>query len=379
MAICTRCNEPKHACECEREVRRKDPVTPSARPRAQSPAESPDAALFRVLQQWSATAGLVKAKDNDKANALMVSRLDAHHNEVKTGMVTINTTVSELSDSVSNVKATVTDLSSTVTDLKSSYERMRSDVFNKMEAQDAKINSQKAEHDERLSRLEKSNGQLQDVISELKEALEQGRTLRSPSEKSFSNTSINSDDLMGNAEERFVPNHIYIRGFSPYGSDSSSKIKIAEYETHAKKLRELLPAQYQRNIIIDAPYPRNFQISFRVPGGRDRCFDVKNFLQQKIDEKDYRIKDCGLKVSVQLSAERKLSLSSFYTALRHVEQNNLSIGTFGHSVRALEIFTEPNAETIGRWDKESKQWVWDKETCQNLSIQTVDIQAIKSQ
>ena len=91
------------------------------------------------------------------------------------------------------------------------------------------------------------------------------------------------------------------------------------------------------------------------------------------------IKDCGLKVSVQLSAERKLSLSSFYTALRHVEQHNLSIGTFNHSVRAMEIFTKRNAETIGKWDRENKKWVWCKDTCENISIQTVDIQAIKGQ
>ena len=148
-------------------------------------------------------------------------------------------------------------------------------------------------------------------------------------------------------------------------------------DTHSTELKKMLPFHIQKIVSIDAPFPRSYQISFRVAGGKDNCYTVNNYLQDCTDSKNYTIKGKELKISVELSPERKKSLNCFYTALAHVEQH-IPKETHGHSMRNLEIFCEPSAQTIGKWNKDTNEWDWNLPVCLTLAIPPSTIQEIKN-
>ena len=112
-------------------------------------------------------------------------------------------------------------------------------------------------------------------------------------------------------------------------------------------------------------------------GGTDKCHDVCAMLRTNIDEKQNQIRGQELKISVQMSPSRRAALSSFYTALRHVDSKVANKEAYGHSIKALEIFTEPDYEPIGKWDKDSTTWKWSSEKCLALGIPELSIKEIQ--
>ena len=150
-------------------------------------------------------------------------------------------------------------------------------VFNRFEEQEAKNAAFKEEHEKRIGNFEDSNKKTFSVIQELKEALEQSRSFLPGSPPVFSpvgSSHENSVDSGRSSSDKFVANHVFVRGWAPFGTGKECKINIKEYETCAKEIKNMLFFDCQRHVFIDQLVPRNFQISYRVVGGTDKCHDV---------------------------------------------------------------------------------------------------------
>ena len=187
----------------------------------------------------------------------------------------------------------------------------------------------------------------------------------------------NSVDSGRSSSEQILANRVFVRGRAPFGTGKECRINVKEYETCDKEIKNMLPFDCQRHVFIDQPVPRKFQISYRVVGGTDKCHDVCATLRTKIDEKQYQIRGKELKISAQMSPSRRAALSSFYTALRHVDTKVANKEAYGHSIKAMEIFTEPDADTLGKWDKDSTTWKWCSEKCLALNIPELSIREIQ--
>lgn len=154
------------------------------------------------------------------------------------------------------------------------------------------------------------------------------------------------------------------------------KIKAAEYEKEANAMLRLLPAHIAKLARVVPPWPRNYQITYRVRGGYEKCELFRDHPRDAISARDYQIRSVDVKVAIQLSPQRKAALTSFYSALQHVDKY-MTRDYYDSTIGNCEIFTEPDVATIGKWNKDTANWDWCSEVGKSKGAPMATIQEIK--
>ena len=80
-------------------------------------------------------------------------------------------------------------------------------------------------------------------------------------------------------------------------------------------------------------------------------------LQQKVDEKGYKIRGSEVKVSVEPSPERRNCYRTYFAHLRAAE-TTLDSSQFEAEPKALTIYCIPSYQVLGKVDRKTSKFEW---------------------
>ena len=118
---------------------------------------------------------------------------------------------------------------------------------------------------------------------------------------------------------------------------------------------------------FEIPYATNHQILMRVAGGGERCWTVQAALQQKIEEKGYKIKGMDIKVTVEPTAERKAWYRTYFANLRAAE-SLVSTDKFDPDAKGLAIYSKPSYEVLGKVNRTTCKFEWDRSNVEAIGM-----------
>ena len=167
----------------------------------------------------------------------------------------------------------------------------------------------------------------------------------------------------------FQPKLVFVRGFAPYGCAASDKLTRSEYAKESNELHLMLPEPLRSSVRIADPFPLSFQVAFRVMGGRDECEVVRDHLANGIAKKSFKIKGNDLKVSIEVSPERRTAFSKLHCALERVSAV-VSADKIEVCKRTFTIMELPDFNVIARIPKGATEVQWDAEACLRLGVST---------
>ena len=157
---------------------------------------------------------------------------------------------------------------------------------------------------------------------------------------------------------QFTPSKVFIPGWAPVGRARDRYIRRAEYTTHAQAILAKLPYNCQRSVTAEAPGPFKFQIVFKVKGGRMGCEHVRDAINDVVQKESYKIRDCDLKASVEVSPQRRTRVRVFYANVealkKHIDHRAIDIDE-----RLLKVYRLEGAVLLGEFPKGSNDWKWD--------------------
>ena len=146
--------------------------------------------------------------------------------------------------------------------------------------------------------------------------------LRKPSieqSKQFGDMSSDTASTFGSltvgpfTQAEWCPRTVLVRGWAPFGSQ---KIDRIEYKKVANELLSCLPLSLRNNVVVRAPFAANYQISFGIKGGGgwESCRAVQEALIAGVESNMIDVRGHPLKVSIELSPRRKITLSNMFKA-----------------------------------------------------------------
>ena len=165
----------------------------------------------------------------------------------------------------------------------------------------------------------------------------------------------------------FVPTKVLIRGRALVGSSRKDMIGRKEYNDHANEIVQKLPTQCQQNVSVDKPGPYNFQIVFKVKGGRLGCEHIRETLNSLFESDTYTIKGTQVKASIETSPDRRAKYRIYQTNLE-VLKAEIDPQTFDVDERVFKIYNVQDASIIGEFPKGEQTWKWNDEVLAALGL-----------
>ena len=151
-------------------------------------------------------------------------------------------------------------------------------------------------------------------------------------------------------EGRMGPNRIRIRGWAPYRSENTARIRRDEYEQHVKTLKGMLPSHVQSMVRFESAYATNHQILARVQGGGEQCWMVQEVMQQKIEELGFIVRGHVVKATFEPTPERKRWYNKFFSNLRALE-TLVDASRLDADPKGLTIHAKPGYDVVGKVDR----------------------------
>ena len=169
------------------------------------------------------------------------------------------------------------------------------------------------------------------------------------------------------ATSEFVPTKVFVRGWAPFGSSRTDMLGRQEYTNQAKEIIAKLPARYQSNITADNPGPYNFQITFKVKGGRLGCELIRDMLNSIFERDELKIKEAHVKASIECSPDRRAKYRIFNTNLEALKEQ-VNAEAYDVDERFLTIFNVEDASVVGEFRKGTSVWDWDDEVLKKMGV-----------
>ena len=147
-----------------------------------------------------------------------------------------------------------------------------------------------------------------------------------------------------------------MRGWAPYGCPAKQRIDDVAAKNHLGILLGLLPSELRKKCKPAEPFATNHQLFIGVAGGYDSCYQVAEALQNKIIEKDYKIKGFELRAAVETSPARRSQCKLYFTALEYLESKKVDPTKFKCCPKGLKVYCAATYELLGHI-KEGR-WTW---------------------
>ena len=161
----------------------------------------------------------------------------------------------------------------------------------------------------------------------------------------------------GGGAGAFEPRHVYVRGWAPFGARADAKLDRTGYGIKAGELQRMLPEDMRVACQTLPGYALNHQITFKVVGGARMCYAIVDMLRLKVEEHQFLVNGKAVKVSVELSPERRQSVAAFFHSLERVEREITDKERYETCPRGLKFYEKPCWEIIGELDAKG-QWRW---------------------
>lgn len=169
--------------------------------------------------------------------------------------------------------------------------------------------------------VEKSNDGMRDlrkVVDELRARVDHlrerddGGGSRTP--KSCATSAIAGAEVQNT---RFTPEHIFARGWAPFGCAPTSKITADEARALADHLLTCLPDLDRKSLTMEVPFALNWQISFRM---QRPDFQVAQRTVQAMRDfatvQSITVRSLPVRISLEQSEERRAQWKIYQEALR---------------------------------------------------------------
>ena len=128
------------------------------------------------------------------------------------------------------------------------------------------------------------------------------------------------------------------------------------------ELLSLLPTCLQNNVVVRAPFAPNYQISVGIKcgGGWDSCREVR---VAGIEAQMLEVRGEALKVSIELSPRRKVSLSNMFKAGSFLKKSGVNPEARMLCPKNSKILKKATNEDLDETLKGSNRWIWQRENC----------------
>ena len=165
----------------------------------------------------------------------------------------------------------------------------------------------------------------------------------------------------------FVPTKVFVRGWAPIGSERTDMIGRKEYADKAKQMIEKLPVHFQPNVSVENPGPYNFQIAFKVKGGRLGCEQIRETLNSIFERDDFTVKGVQVKASIEPSPDRRAKYRIYQTNLKALK-DFLNPDAYDVDERFLKIFNVQDASIVGEFQKGTSMWEWKDDVLRKMGV-----------
>jgi len=114
--------------------------------------------------------------------------------------------------------------------------------------------------------------------------------------------------------QNFMPESVYVRGFAVWSDDSTALGRDAYVHEMTRIMSALHPELRGLVTATGTPWMRNRQLSFRVLGGREQCWQLRNGLMEVL-KAGYTIRGKQCYAVVQPSPERRARIAAIAQGL----------------------------------------------------------------
>ena len=118
----------------------------------------------------------------------------------------------------------------------------------------------------------------------------------------------------------------------------------------------MLPAHLARQCRATVPFATNHQLCLAVGGGQRACREVADALQQKMLEKNYKVKGFEIKASVETSPSRRTDCKLFFSACEFLVHHKIPEGHIKLCQKGLKIYDSRSYELVGQ--AKAGRWIW---------------------
>ena len=154
----------------------------------------------------------------------------------------------------------------------------------------------------------------------------------------------------------FAPSRIFVRGWAPYGSSTTSRINEAAAIQLQEKVLQLLPQARRHHLEAEKPYFSNYQVAFRIkdPDLRRDTAMLRDW-REALEASPIHIRGNEIKISMEASPLRKKQYQGFVQAKRLLEEKDKQDITHACG-RTCTIYHKESLATLwsygGGWDSE---------------------------
>ena len=184
---------------------------------------------------------------------------------------------------------------------KTDIDSIRDSVNQQISVQNGKIASYQKANNDRITVVENQNQQLQEILNQLKAAIE--------SKNAANVVGVLPVDSVAVNQKKFVPRFVYARGFAQWSDgrppSKSAKLRSPQYFKHGNELVAKLPEGVRQITKVTEPFPTSHEISFSVAGGEADCHLVQNRVAAIVERDQYQINGHDILFSVEASPQRK--------------------------------------------------------------------------
>ena len=244
----------------------------------------------------------------------------------------------------------------------------------RLDANERRIEQVLGLHQTRLDKHDAELSSQRQLLEDLRSEIGLLRRTGVEQSRQFGDLSSDTTSTAGSSnsftQADWCPRTVLVRGWAPFGSPASQKIDRIEYKKVLNELLSSLPHCLQNNVVVRAPFAANYQISFGMKdgGGRDSCRAVREPLIAGVESNMINVRGHSLKVSIELSPRRKITLSNMFRAESFLKKSGVNSESLLLCPKSCKILSTVTNEDLGETLNGSNVWVWHREKCSGCGV-----------
>ena len=212
---------------------------------------------------------------------------------------------------------------------------------------------------------------LEDLRSEIGEFRRNGVEQSRQFGEQSSDTSSTAGSANSPVQGDWCPKTVLARGWALLDLPRRKRlIVLSTRRWQTNCLLSCLPHCLQNNVVVRAPFAANFQISFGLKdgGGWDSCRAVQEALIAGVESNMISVRGHELKVSIELSPRRKITLTNMFRADAFLKKSGVNPESSLVCHKSRRILSTMTKEDLGETPKGSNVWMWHSQKCSECGL-----------